>query len=242
MLHTSLGQKLSWAPLFMVFWSTLKPPLQYRWCCFIGPNWKASYIPQWEAKPLEAPMAMPWTDSFIDLHYLHEELSRLRSLAPICQASPLLPPWSPLNKYFAKIWLGHRKSKVSFGICVFYQRRQYAESAVLLTCLHCDIQGLQPSQLGAVPNENYSDIITPLTALIIKGIFSDSNNTFFWHKSEDINKKGLFQTIQLIPILCVQVMHDYVFHCSHRLLCWIKSRVRDFLWKLLSFHNEMIPA
>ena len=33
-----------------------------------------------------------------------------------------------------------------------------------------------------------------------------------------------------------------VFHCSHRLLCWIKSRVRDFLWKLLSFHTEMISA
>ena len=33
-----------------------------------------------------------------------------------------------------------------------------------------------------------------------------------------------------------------VFHCSHRLLCWIKSRVRDFLWKLLSFHTEMVPA
>ena len=31
-----------------------------------------------------------------------------------------------------------------------------------------------------------------------------------------------------------------VFHCSHRLLCWIKSRVRDFLWKLLSFHTEKI--
>ena len=33
-----------------------------------------------------------------------------------------------------------------------------------------------------------------------------------------------------------------VFHCSHRLLCCIKSRVRDFLWKLLSFHTEMVPA
>ena len=33
-----------------------------------------------------------------------------------------------------------------------------------------------------------------------------------------------------------------VFHCSHRLLCWINSRVREFLWKLLSFHTEMISA
>ena len=39
-----------------------------------------------------------------------------------------------------------------------------------------------------------------------------------------------------------------VFHCSHRLLCWIKSHVWVFvflfffLWKLLSFHTEMISA
>ena len=33
-----------------------------------------------------------------------------------------------------------------------------------------------------------------------------------------------------------------VFHCSHLLLCWINSRVREFLWKLLSFHTEMISA
>ena len=33
-----------------------------------------------------------------------------------------------------------------------------------------------------------------------------------------------------------------VFHCFHRLLCWIKSRTQNFLWKLLSFHTEMISA
>ena len=33
-----------------------------------------------------------------------------------------------------------------------------------------------------------------------------------------------------------------VFHCSHRLLCWIKSHVQDFLWKLLSFHTEIIST
>ena len=32
----------------------------------------------------------------------------------------------------------------------------------------------------------------------------------------------------------------YMFHCSHRLLCWIKSCVRDFLWKFLSFHTKMV--
>ena len=34
----------------------------------------------------------------------------------------------------------------------------------------------------------------------------------------------------------------YVFHCSQRLLCWIKSRTQDFLWKVSSFHTEMISA
>ena len=33
-----------------------------------------------------------------------------------------------------------------------------------------------------------------------------------------------------------------VFHCPHRLLCWIKSCQWDFLWKLLSFHTEAIGA
>ena len=42
----------------------------------------------------------------------------------------------------------------------------------------------------------------------IKWIFSDSNNIFLWHESENINKKSLFPKFQLIPIL--QVMHDYV--------------------------------
>ena len=33
-----------------------------------------------------------------------------------------------------------------------------------------------------------------------------------------------------------------MLYCSHRLLCWINSRVRDFLWKLLSFHTKMIST
>ena len=50
----------------------------------------------------------------------------------------------------------------------------------------------------------------------------------------------------MIPILGFQVMHDY-----HDYVCFIapvdyrdekKSLVRDFLWKLLSFHTEMFSA
>ena len=33
-----------------------------------------------------------------------------------------------------------------------------------------------------------------------------------------------------------------MFHCSHGLLCWIKPRFWDFLWKLFSFYTEMISA
>ena len=75
----------------------------------------------------------------------------------------------------------------------------------------------------------------------IKGIFSDFNNIFLWHESEDVHKKSLFPKFQLIPILR---FHAWlcVFHFSHRLLCWIKSHVWDFLWKLLSFHTKMVSA
>ena len=43
-------------------------------------------------------------------------------------------------------------------------------------------------------------------------VFSDFNNIFLWHGSEDINKKAyqVFPKFQLIPILHFQVMHDYV--------------------------------
>ena len=52
-----------------------------------------------------------------------------------------------------------------------------------------------------------------LPLLLIKEIFSDSNNIFLWYESENINKKkkSLFPKFQLIPILCFQVMHDYVY-------------------------------
>ena len=43
-----------------------------------------------------------------------------------------------------------------------------------------------------------------------KGIFSDFNNIFLWHESEDTNKKSLFPKFQLIPILRFQVMPHYV--------------------------------
>ena len=43
----------------------------------------------------------------------------------------------------------------------------------------------------------------------IKGIVSDSNNIFLWHKSEDLNNNKNKNKKTNIPILCFQVMHDY---------------------------------
>ena len=66
----------------------------------------------------------------------------------------------------------------------------------------------------------------------IKGIFSDFNNILLCHESEDINNKSLFPKFQLIPILHFSSYAWLcVFHYSHRLL-----------WKLLSFHTEIISA
>ena len=50
----------------------------------------------------------------------------------------------------------------------------------------------------------------------IKGIVSDFNNIFLWHKSEDINKKRLFPKFQLIPILRLRLC---ALALLHRLLC-----------------------
>ena len=68
-------------------------------------------------------------------------------------------------------------------------------------------------------------------------LFSDSNNILLRHESEDIKEKSLFPKFQLFPILRVQIMHDYVCFNAPIDYCVESSpRVRDFLWKLLSFH------
>ena len=74
-----------------------------------------------------------------------------------------------------------------------------------------------------------------------KGVFSDFNNIILLLESEDINQKSLFPKFQLIPILCFQVMYDYVLvtapqttvlhkvssmrlsvNCSHFLPKWLQ--------------------
>ena len=48
-----------------------------------------------------------------------------------------------------------------------------------------------------------------------KGIVSDYNNVFSWHKLEDINKISFFQNFSWSQFYIEQVMHDYVhWHCS----------------------------
>ena len=86
-------------------------------------------------------------------------------------------------------------------------------------------------------------IVTMETDDSIKGIFSDSNN-ILWHESE-LNKKslGLLPKFQLIPILRIQVMHDYVHrHCSIDYCIKLSLVYETLCPKLLSFHKEMISA
>ena len=70
----------------------------------------------------------------------------------------------------------------------------------------------QTSQQTCMPSHHAfsSDQTKVFCVEDIKGIFSDSNNIFLWHESEDINKKSLFPKFQLIPILRFQVMNGYV--------------------------------
>ena len=57
--------------------------------------------------------------------------------------------------------------------------------------------------------------LTMFCSIKFKGIVSDSNNIFLWHESEYINQKMLYQKFPLIPILRLQVMHNYVhWHSS----------------------------
>ena len=77
----------------------------------------------------------------------------------------------------------------------------------------------------------------------LKGIFIDSNNIFLWHESEDINIKSLLPKFQLIPILRLQVMHDYVhWYCSIGYCVKLSLIYKTLCKKLSSFHKEIISA
>ena len=82
----------------------------------------------------------------------------------------------------------------------------------------------------------------PLQLVVFKGIFSNSNNIFFWHESEDINKKAYIQNFswfqfcvfKLCMIMCVSlttlttVLHKVLCPrlsgetCSHFILKWFQ--------------------
>ena len=76
--------------------------------------------------------------------------------------------------------------------------------------------------------------------------FSDSNGIFLWHESEDIGlniKTAYFKNFSWFQF-CVYkfcMINYVVLHCSIE-YGKSKSRQLDFLWKLLSFHSEMISA
>ena len=67
---------------------------------------------------------------------------------------------------------------------------------------------------------------------LIKEIFSDSNNISYGMNQKIKKKKKKKHLISNIPVDSNFTFSSYewlfVFHCSHRLLCWRKSSVRDF--------------
>ena len=69
------------------------------------------------------------------------------------------------------------------------------------------------------------------------------NNIFLWHGSENINKEISFTKFQLIPISCLQVVHEYVhWHCSIDYCVKLIVVDKTFTWKVLLFHSEIICA
>ena len=54
----------------------------------------------------------------------------------------------------------------------------------------------------------------------LKGIVSDSNKVSLWHKPED-NKSRLFPKFQLISVLRLQIMHDYLCYKLWMVNEWI---------------------
>ena len=73
-------------------------------------------------------------------------------------------------------------------------------------------------------------------------LFSYSINIILWHKSDYTNK----QTKKASKISVEPKFTSYEWFCCvsllHRLLCCIKSFWQELMWKLLSFHTEMISA
>ena len=62
-----------------------------------------------------------------------------------------------------------------------------------------------------------------------------------WHESKDINKKQLISKISVDSDLYVYNLHTIVFvSLLYRLLFITVDE--NFLWKLLSFHTDMISA
>ena len=76
----------------------------------------------------------------------------------------------------------------------------------------------------------------------LKWISSGIQTPFLLHESED-RKTSLFPKFYLIPILCFQVMHDYVVFIGPLTNVLNQLSLTIILrWTLLWFHTEMISA
>ena len=141
---------------------------------------------------------------------------------------------------------------LSYVVCRWFKKviiRSIPHRNNITDLLHCGIErGQERCIVGYIlpcfQSHNTSNQFISLLAInLIKEVFSDFNNMVLWHESEDIyfmtwirKHFSWFQSyvFNLCTIMCVSL--------PHRLPCWIKFYQWDFLWKLLSFHTEMISA
>ena len=84
--------------------------------------------------------------------------------------------------------------------------------------------------------------ILPIGVYWIKEMFSDSSNIFLWHESVDTKKKAYFWNFSWFQVYIYKLCMIMCASLLDRLLYWNNYCVRQFIWKVLSFPNEMISA
>ena len=132
-------------------------------------------------------------------------------------------------------------SKTSFS-CTWNKLEE--EIFTYFVILRCDLKlAVTSMRFGSNWGSGPTDFFCAQHVPYVGGKVSDSHNIFLWHISEDINNKRLFPKFQLIPILCLLVMHDYV-HWQCSIDCCVElSLVHDTWCKIwLSFYKELISA
>ena len=116
--------------------------------------------------------------------------------------------WQELKLSLSLIWK-RRQVEIAYQ----QQRAHYSNIWVTKFMIKCTLEGILPVFIQH-QNELGSNNYATCSHVGDKGIFNYSNDIILWHESEGIKNK-IFPKFQLIPILRLQVMYDYVvLHCS----------------------------